>query len=235
VPLCAEFQREIYEYCSNHLADNAWYKNEFNFIRDENLKERIGIEFKAIRFAYKLYEGIAAKEENYLFQVRSQILSYATIYEAIIQHVLDNYYRDTAEYEKLTTHTVPIKISIPKRKKEALVKELSHDGKDIVPFYYGVKPKEDTSIRFDDKCRTAEKLGIIRDFKDSNGVLIKLPEEIIEIYSYRNGIHLVAEQRKGITYELELSKRAYRRMRPFIDQIKERLDIDGKLVSTNIT
>lgn len=53
----------------------------------------------------------------------------------------------------------------------------------------------------------------------------------IELYSYRNGIHILAEQRKGITYELDLSKKAYRRMRPFIDQIKERLIADGKLSS----
>lgn len=55
-----------------------------------------------------------------------------------------------------------------------------------------------------------------------------MTSEIIEIYGYRNAIHLVAEQRKGIEYELELSKRAYRRMCPFIDQIKEKLKMDRK-------
>jgi hypothetical protein len=50
----------------------------------------------------------------------------------------------------------------------------------------------------------------------------------MEIYAYRNGIHIIAERRKGINYELELSKKAYRRMRPFIDQIKEQLSKDGK-------
>ena len=58
---------------------------------------------------------------------------------------------------------------------------------------------------------------IKKAYKESNG-----------IYGYRNAIHLVAEQRKGIEYELELSKRAYRRMRPFIDQIKAKLKIDKK-------
>ena len=65
-------------------------------------------------------------------------------------------------------------------------------------------------------CRTAEE--------------IDLPSEIIEIYGYRNAIHLVAEQRKGIAYVLELSKRAYRRMRPFIDQIKSKLRDDQKSI-----
>ena len=54
--------------------------------------------------------------------------------------------------------------------------------------------------------------------------------ELIEIYSYRNAIHLVAEQRKGITYELELSKKAYRRMQPFIEQVQEKLKSDKKSI-----
>ena len=56
-----------------------------------------------------------------------------------------------------------------------------------------------------------------------------MPGELIELYSYRNGIHIMAEQRKGISYELELSKKAYRRMKPFIDQIKDKLHQDGKI------
>ena len=45
---------------------------------------------------------------------------------------------------------------------------------------------------------------------------------------------IIAEQRKGINYELDLSKKAYRRMQPFIDQLKEKLIKDGKInVSVN--
>ena len=51
------------------------------------MKNRIITEFKAIRFAYKLYEGIEATNENLLFEVRNQILAYASIYEAVIENV----------------------------------------------------------------------------------------------------------------------------------------------------
>lgn len=74
-----------------------------------------------------------------MFEVRNQILAYASIYEVVIENVLTTYYFDTIE--------------------------------------------------------------------------VDLPSELIEIYSYRNGIHIIAERRKGISYELDLSKRAYRRMR----------------------
>lgn len=227
MPLNTTVKNAIYDYCHNHLADEQWYEHEFEFIRDTSLKERLIKEFRAIRFAYKIYEGIEAKDENLIFEVRNQILGYATLYEAIIEYVLKTYYANSQEYDDLTHHTIPIPISIPQIKLNKLKNELSHDGKEIVPFYYARKRKEDTKIRFDEKCKAAEKLGLIHTFTAENGTIIDLPKEIIEIYSYRNGIHIMAEQRKGLVYELDLSKRAYRRMRPFIDQIKEKLQSDN--------
>ncbi|MEE1034000.1 MAG: hypothetical protein U0L06_05490, partial [Agathobacter sp.] len=196
---------------------------------DIELKKRIIAEFKAIRFAYKLYEGIEASDENLMFEVRNQILAYASIYEAVIENVLNTYYSNTDEFDSLIHHTIPIKVSIPQNKQNILQDILSHDGKEIVPFYYARKEKEKPQIRFDDKCRTAEKIGLIHKFFNTDGEEVDLPSEIIEIYSYRNGIHIIAEKRKGINYELELSRKAYRRMRPFIDQLKERLVSDGKI------
>ena len=224
-----EIKKEIEDYCNNYLADDSWYENEFCFIQDVELRQRIIKEFKAIRFAYKLYEGIAATDENLMFEVRNQILAYASIYEAVIENVLTTYYSDTAEFELLTHHTTLIRISIPQSKKNELQEALLHDGKEIIPCYYDRKEKEKPKIRFEDKCRTAESLGLIHKFINDKKIEIDLPAELIELYSYRNGIHIIAERRKGICYELELSRRAYRRMRPFIDQLKEKLKEDGKI------
>ena len=113
--------------------------------------------------------------------------------------------------------------------KDILQDILSHNGEEIVPFFYARKRKEKPQVRFDDKCKTAERLGLIHKFVSAAGITIDLPSELIEIYSYRNGIHIIAEQRKGINYELALSKKAYCRMRPFIDQLKSKLAEDGKI------
>ena len=223
-------QTAIYEYCNNHLADEPWYQTEFEFIQDEKLRNRIIQEFKGIRFAYKLYEGIGATDENLIFEIRHQIFAYATIYEAVIHHLLYTYYEDTPEFHDMHYHVVPAKISIPESKRKVLEKELTHNGEEIITYRMQERKKDDTQIRFDEKCKTAEKLGLISKFVNKNGEVVDLPSEIIEIYSYRNAIHLVAELRKGIEYELELSKIAYKRMRPFIDQIKERLKADGKSI-----
>lgn len=227
MPLSKEVKEAIYMYCNNHLADADWYNEEFSFIQDEKLRKRLVEEFKGIRFAYKIYEGIEAKEENMIFEVRHQIIAYASIYEAILHYVLYNYYNLTAEFNDLLYHEVPAKISIPTEKLAILNNVLEHNGTTIIPYHIQKRKKDESQIRFDDKCKTAEKLGLIYKF-DKDGKEIDLPAEIIEIYSYRNAIHLVAEQKKGIEYELELSKLAYRRMRPFIDQIKEKLKLDKK-------
>lgn len=228
MPLPNDIKAAVYQYCNNHLADETWYNGEFEFIEDQALRRRLVEEFKGIRFAYKLYEGIEAKDENLIFEIRHQIFSYATIYEAVIHSVLYTYYKNTPEFHELKYHFVPAKIDIPRTKLAVLKKELTHNGEEILTYRMQERKKEDTQIRFDDKCKTAERLGLLHGFIGNDGSTIDLTSEIIEIYSYRNAIHLVAEQRKGIEYELELSKRAYRRMRPFIDQIKEKLQIDRK-------
>ena len=228
MPLPKSSQEEIQKYCESHLPKEDWYEEEFDFIQDYDLKKRIIEEFQSVRYAYKLYEGLEATDIHLIFQISSQILSYASIYEAVLEYVLNTYYSDTPEYEDLTHQdNVPTNICIPQDKRERLQAELSHDGKEIYTVYYKRKKKQNTSIRFDDKCRTAENLNLIGKIHREDSV-IDLPAEIIEIYSYRNGIHLIAEQRKEIKYELELGKLAYRRLKPFIEQIKNRLKIDGK-------
>lgn len=56
MPLSTEIKDAVYQYCNNHLADEAWYNGEFEFIEDQALRKRLIEEFKGIRFAYKLYE-----------------------------------------------------------------------------------------------------------------------------------------------------------------------------------
>ena len=60
MPLDADVKKAIYDYCNNHLADESWYEEEFEFIQDDKLRKRLVEEFRGIRFAYKLYEGIEA-------------------------------------------------------------------------------------------------------------------------------------------------------------------------------
>lgn len=226
------FKRDIKdivcEYCINHLPNDAWYENQFDFVEDEMLRKRIIEEFKAVRFAYKLYEGIEAKGENLVFEIRHQIFVYASLYEAIIDYVLKNYYNDTKIFDDLIHFKGFNRISIPNDKLQKLKKELTHNGDDIIPFCAVRKAKDYTKVRFSEKCNAAEQLGIISKINNSSGDVVDLPKDIVKVYEYRNAIHLIAEQRKGVEYELDMGRIAYRRMQPFVSQVRQKLKDDKK-------
>ena len=221
-------KNKVYTYCENHLPDEDWYNDEFAFIEEDVLRNRIIEEFKGVRFAYKLYEGLEATDANLVFEVRHQILAYASIYEAIIHYVLYNYYHDTEEFHKMLYHTVPTRMSFCSKQMTEVKKILSRKNEQIFIYHNQERKKDESQVRFDDKCKAAESLGLLKKIRTGPGREIDLSSEIIEIYGYRNAIHLVAEQRKGIQYELNLSKKAYRRMKPFVKQIKAALKRDHK-------
>jgi hypothetical protein len=81
-----------------------------------------------------------------------------------------------------------------------------------------------TSISFSDKVNAASDIGLIDE---------QLGEEIKEFYRLRNAVHLEASAKRGIDYEIEEAKLAYRRMRPFIDQIKEKISLEAAEMPSN--
>ncbi len=209
-----ETRSAIDTYLDGHLADWNWHKDRFDFISDTTLRDRLADEFISTRYVYKLLEGMVADSWLLRAQIRLQVLSYASIYEAVIHHILFKDLASNPDVQSLTEFNMKKVISIPADKMTALAAALKHDEKDIIPTYEGIGRTDTTKVRFDRKAECAEKLGLIDGW---------LKDEVIEFYEARNAIHIHAEIRKSLDYQLDLSKRAYMRMEPFIDQIKENL------------
>lgn len=209
-----ETKEAIEKYIDGHLADWEWHKERFDFITDDVLRDRLADEFMSTRYVYKLLEGLSADSWLLRAQIRLQVLSYASIYEAVIHHILFDRLASNPEVLSLTEYKMKKTIAIPEAKMTALQSALEHDGKIIIPTYEGIGKTDITKVRFDKKAECAHKLGLIEE---------KLKDEIIEFYEARNAIHIHAEIRKSLAYQLDLSKRAYRRMEPFIDQIRNNL------------
>lgn len=243
VPLEKEIRDAILTYCMRDLPDETWYENAFDFVKDSALKERLISEFKNARLIYKMFEGLAAKDELLLAEVKMQMLMYASIFEATIHYVLfDQYYKNTRIVQNLLTQKVNKPISIPTSQLSALNGLLSHDGKTIIPYFETSQKRDITKVRFDEKCIAAFQLGILTEIPEQNDPTADiLPDvkqiagmppfcaELIRIYEVRNAIHLHAELKKEIDYHLALSKIAYRRMQPFLNQIRTKLNADGLL------
>lgn len=141
MPFPDPLKTAINDYCNNHLADEDWYNEKFEFIEEDSLRKRIIEEFKGIRFAYKLYEGIAATDENLIFEVRHQILAYASIYEAVIHYVMYNYYQDTEEFHHLQYHTVPTRMSFSEKQMTEVKKILSRQQEELYIYHQQERKK----------------------------------------------------------------------------------------------
>lgn len=241
MPFEKEIKDSIMSYCLRDLPNDSWYDNAFDFIKDVTLRARLISEFKNARFVYKIFEGLAAKDELLLAEVKMQVLMYASIYEATIHYVLfDEYYKNDSIVQNLLTQNVNKPFSIPTNQLSAINSLLFHDGKTIIPYFTTSQKRDITKVRFDEKCIAAFQLGILTDIPEQSDPaadilsdIKQLPgmptfcSELIRIYEVRNAIHLHAELKKEIDYHLALSKIAYRRMQPFLQQIKNKLRTDG--------
>lgn len=205
-----DIRQAVENYTRTHLPSEDWHLSYFNFIDDVGLARRLGEEFMSARIIYKLLEGLGADGWLQRAQIRSQVLSYASIYEASIHHILFvNLSADPAVLA-LTEFPMTKRISIPAASMDALNRHLEHEGRAIIPTYQGIGRTDESKVRFDRKAECACALGMFEPW---------LKDELIEFYEARNSIHIHAEIRKSLSYELDLSRRAYMRLEPFKEQV----------------
>lgn len=213
MPFTLETKSEIENYISNHLPDEDWFENYFDYIQDPILSARLAEEFKAIRYIYKFFEGIQADTWLLNAQIRIQIIYYASIYEAVIHYLLFELLPDRPEVQALYQTKTYKKISVRKE-----LDNLTHMGKKIWTVHEDIALRDIRQIRFEYKADAAVLLGLIDQ---------PLCIELKEIYALRNAIHLHAEIERGINYEMEMSLRAYRRMKIFREQMTKGMQVLG--------
>jgi hypothetical protein len=205
-PFPKEIIEAINSLVTKHLAPEESDVKYFDFITDLSLAKRLSEEFRGARYIYKFLSGMDATDWLLRAQVRIQVLMYASIYEAALHHILFEDLKDTEEVTALLTQLTTKEKALAEPTRKALSKYLIHEGKEC-RLVYSTKQKRDISkIRFDEKATTALSLGILD--KD-------LAKELIELYEVRNAIHIHAELKKGIQYEIDIAKLAYRRMTKF--------------------
>lgn len=210
MPLDAAQQTSILDYCDKHLPNPKWFSDEFDFIEDQSLRDRLAQEFYAARYVYKLGEALSVKDDRLHAHVKFQIVQYASIYEAVIVYLLWSKFSDHAALTSIQFHeALKVTAELPK---SILMSNI--DGEEV---FLCVKRREKTnsfSIKFNDKVDAAVTIGFVQS---------NIAAEIKEFYRLRNAIHLETAVKKSITYELDQALLAYTRMRPFIDHIKANL------------
>jgi hypothetical protein len=198
-----------------HLPREEWYEKRFyTFIKNANLRERLIIEYKNSRVIYKIFEGLQAKDELLLAQIKTQVIMYVSIQEAVINYVLFDLFEAKRPVQDLLFQDRNTQIMIRSQKKEKLKKELIHDGKEILTFYKEKKPVDKTKIRYDQKVEGCFRLNLID---------VQLKDDLIKLYKYRNTVHIELELKQNLDYNLDMGNLAYRRVEGLSMQLTESL------------
>lgn len=214
MPLDTQVIKTVLDYCKRDLPDNDWFVFEFDFIEDADLRSRLAQEFYAARYIYKLMSALSLSGDELFAHLKLQIIQYASIYEAVVVYLLTKVYKDTEVVLNLFKH----KTYKPVQALSSST-EVYFEGLKVYPCIYEDTRTPISSVKFDDKVDALVDLGVFDQ---------DLADDIKVCYKLRNSIHIQTAVRNNISYEIEQSKVAYRRMRPFIDRIKDALTSLGK-------
>ena len=224
MPFPESIKTAINDYVEKYTGDSKFYSEYFWFISDADLRTRLEEEFKSARYVYKLLEGLQAKDWLLTAEVRIQILLYASIYEAVLHHVLLQDYANTDVVKNITTYEARKRINISGAIKQKIVDTYSPSG-DVVVYQIESAAVDERKIVFEDKAKAAFDLGLIDQ---------SIYEVIVRVYSLRNAIHLHAELRRNIAYEIDAAKDAYWHLQGFCRRIAEKMSKDGKATKPTV-
>lgn len=201
-------REQIQSYCTKDLpGDLDWHIQKFDFIDDIELRERLGRAFYAARYMSKLMEALYVKDNELHPFVKFQVMQYASIYEAVITHLLRNKFKDHSEVVALQTHKAYKPVS-------ALGSSttIKYGEEQVYTCVYKDEKTPKNSIPFGDKVDCGVRIGFIE---------ATYAEDIKNIYTLRNLAHIETEAKKQIEIEIEHAKLGYWRMQPFLDKIEK--------------
>jgi len=157
MPLEAKTIDEVLNYCKRHLPqEHDWYINEFDFIKDQALQEFLAREFYAARYVYKLMEALFLKDHELHAHLKFQIIQYASIYEAVINYLLLNNFKENENVKKISTH-----ISLREVAALSRLTEITYEGNKIFTCLKKETKTHWTSIPFHNKVDASVAIGFV--------------------------------------------------------------------------
>ena len=207
MPLNEPYRVNVLRYCDRDVPTGEQINDLFDFVVDKDLRVALVKEYRAARYIYKLGEALNVSDEKLAAHAKFQIVQYASIYEAVIIHVLWYHFPKSPEVDEIQQFTTlrragSLPINFRFREQPDQQVHLCVESKSRNP---------QQSIKFDDKVRAAVALGFVS---------LELGDEIKEIFRIRNGVHIENAVKKEIQYEIDQSQLAYRRIQPFTDGIR---------------
>lgn len=80
------------------------------------MRDRLIVEFINARKIYKFFEGLQASDELLLAQIKTQVIMYVSIQEAVVNYLLFELFEETNTVKNLLFQERLVKIGIPGHK-----------------------------------------------------------------------------------------------------------------------
>jgi hypothetical protein len=213
MPLDEPIRDLIHTYCVKDLpGDLAWHVDQFHFVADVELKKRLGRAFYTARYLSKLMEALRAPGDEIHPFVKFQIMQYASIYEAVLTFLLWTRYKEHPEVRALCTH----KSYKPVAALGSATSMLFGEEKLFTCVYRDTNTPRN-SIPFKDKVDCAVRIGLVDP---------AYSEDMKKTYELRNLAHIETEAEKQADVEIEQSRTAYWRIKPFLELIVSKIEED---------
>ena len=216
MPLDNATRQHVIEYVTRDIVPKTvtprphqamtWFKAQFAFVGDAKLQEHLGEAFYQARYIGRVREALALKAGfNHAF-CKYQILLYASIYECVIDYLLDAV-SDDPVVTTLLTRTDLQKISAISSKAQLTFTDGS-ETHDLLTCRQVSRTQQLRDVRFDDRVAAAETLGIVRN---QDSAFIK------SLYKSRNNIHLQSSATKDFKPDDQQSSEAFRLLFAFTE------------------
>jgi len=206
MPLPQEIRDQVEQYCRRDLpGDLKWHIDQFAFVTSEELQRRLGRAYYSARYASKLMEALFSTGDELHAFVKFQIIQYASIYEAVIGHLLWGRYKENPEVRLLETHKSYK--PVPALGKLTAMK---YEEEELFTCVYRNARTPRNSISFKDKVDCGVRIGFLDE---------SYSHEIKKLYGLRNLAHIETEAEKQIEVEIEQARNGYWRMKPFLERI----------------
>lgn len=175
------------------------FKKMFAFITNDVLRDHLAEAYYQARLANRLSEILDLPGGFPHLFLKTQLVHYASIFEAVIDHYLEPYKSD---------FTTP---SLSRISALASGVTLSRDGRELVVAERTQRVLPLRDVSFQERLRKAVDLGIVHDNQK---------DIIRKTYDARNKIHLLAAARDDYKPKKKLVMQAYSEVPHFLDQVK---------------
>lgn len=208
--------KSVVNYCNKDLipdadfhADNQfeseWFEDYFSFIGNPDLQKHLGSAFYQARFMYKLMSALRLPKSKHQGIVKFQIIQYSSIYEAILDYIIERDFKDEIMLKYADTIYAPV----PALSKDT---KMTYGGTPIYPCNQKIKKKQIKGMRIDWRTEFAVEKGIIsQDVK----------ERICSLYELRNNVHILKATKNNYFPQIGQSKKAYQLMKDFVEEVKQ--------------